>query len=243
MVLLEHPVHGMSLIDTGYSKAFFEATAAFPQRLYRWLVPPVLPVAGGPADVLRSHGLDPSRLDRVFLSHFHGDHIGGLKDLPAVPVVYRTAARRRLAGLSTWRQVTHGFLSALLPHDLDSRTIDVPEEQFIAGTGPLAGFQVYDFFGDGDLVLVDLPGHADGHTGYVIRERDQTTFYVVDACWDIPALIARRGLPWISRIVQHDPVAWSLIHERLRAVAAVDGWRLTACHCLRTQDHVPQHPC
>src|SRR6188768_3905617 len=36
---LRHPREGVVLFDTGYSRHFFRATDALPERLYRWVTP------------------------------------------------------------------------------------------------------------------------------------------------------------------------------------------------------------
>ena len=37
--LILHPTEGAILFDTGYDPAFFTATHAMPERLYRWVTP------------------------------------------------------------------------------------------------------------------------------------------------------------------------------------------------------------
>jgi glyoxylase-like metal-dependent hydrolase (beta-lactamase superfamily II) len=237
-VYLEHPGHGAALIDTGYSPLFFEATRPFPERLYRWTTPVQLDPRQHAGAVLESRGLRADRVGRIFVSHFHGDHIAGLRHFPQARFVYRRAAHELLLREGRWRQVRHAFLAGLLPEDFTARGHGLGEEVFVPGEGPLSEFRVLDFWGDGDLLLVDLPGHAAGHTGYVLRTEAERLFFVVDATWDVDALLAGRSLPWPSRGLQHAYQDYVLTLGRLRRLASRVGWPLLACHCPRTQAHV-----
>ena len=80
--LLRHPVAGPVLVDTGYSSRFFSETTHFPNRLYRMITPVTLTDPEGIAGQLRRHGVAPEEIRHVVITHFHADHIGGLKDFP-----------------------------------------------------------------------------------------------------------------------------------------------------------------
>jgi len=232
---LEHPQHGVSLIDAGYSQHFFDATEGFPARLYRWTLPVHLDEHRNAAGVLQSRGLQPDAVREIFISHFHGDHVAGVKDFPAARAVYRRAALASLLRQSTFRQVRHGFLAALVPDDIAALGTPIEDEDF---RDTFAGFRALDYFGDGDLLLVDLPGHAPGHTGFAVRTAQQQFFYIADACWDVEAMLAARPLPLIARSLQHSYDAYAATQEQLRHFARRDDWTMLACHCPRTQSHV-----
>lgn len=237
-VYLEHPRHGVALIDTGYSPWFRRATESFPERFYRWATPLHLDRHKHAAAILAARGLAPERVERIFVSHFHGDHIAGLRHFPQARFVHRPAALELLRRTSVWGQVHQAFLARLLPEDFAARGDPVSEAAFTAGDGPLEELQVCDYWGDGDLLLVDLPGHAVGHTGFVVRTATERIFYVVDACWDRDVLLQGRTLPRLSQRVQYAYGAYVATQERLRRLAARTDWLLLACHCPRTQAHV-----
>lgn len=226
-IVLEHPRHGTSLIDTGYSPFFLEATRPFPQRLYRWL----LPVRLGAERSIES-------VREIFISHFHGDHIAGLRHFLDARFVYRRSAHETLMRQSPLRQTCHGFLPALLPDDFTQRGPGLDDDAFVAGSGRFSDLRVVDHYGDGDLLLVDLPGHAPGHTGFAFRTRDAQFFYIADACWDRDAMLAGRRLPRLSRWLQHSMDAYEDTQARLRRFAAHDDWQMLACHCPHTQRYV-----
>src|SRR5262249_6934860 len=125
-------------------------------------------------------------IKHLFVSHFHGDHIAGLRDFPEACFTYRGDAFEALSRESMWGQIHHGFLAQLLPRDFVERgsAIDLPKSA-AQTSNSLSEFRTLDYWGDGSLLLVDLPGHALGHTGFVLRTDAATVFYIVDACWDV----------------------------------------------------------
>ncbi len=236
-LVLEHETHGVQLIDTGYSKLFLDVTRPFPQRLYRWTTP--VHLAGDAASILASHGLHANDVRSIFISHFHGDHVAGLRHFERAQFVYRRKAHASLMRQSAVRQVAHGFLAKLLPEDFVARGVALEEEAFNAHSAALADFRVHDFFGDGELLLVDLPGHSPGHVGFAFRDGTQQYFYIADACWDLDAMLAGRRLPAASRWLQHSTPDYEDTQRKLRRFAADHpDWQMLACHCPRTQTHV-----
>lgn len=236
-LLLEHATHGLHLIDTGYSHFFVDATRAFPQRLYRWTTP--VHLDGDAASIVASRGLRIDDVRSIFISHFHGDHIAGLRHFARAKFVYRRNAHESLMRQSASKQVAHGFLSTLLPDDFVERGVALEEDAFVAPAAPFADFRVHDYFGDGELLIVDLPGHSPGHVGFAIRGEAQQYFYVADACWDLDAMLAGRRLPAASRWLQHSSAVYEETQHKLRRFAADrPDWQMLACHCPRTQSHV-----
>ena len=82
VALLCHPRHGWLLWDTGYAPRLLDATRHLPFALYRRATPLHLHPELAVAAQLGRWGLVPGEISRVVLSHFHADHIAGLRDFP-----------------------------------------------------------------------------------------------------------------------------------------------------------------
>ena len=95
--------------------------------------------------------------------------------------------------------------------------------------------------GDGSLLLVDLPGHAEGHVGFILNTDSGRIFYVADAFWDIRVLHAGRQIPRLSRRIQQDWPRYLRTQEKLSALEkAVEAGELPlqlyATHCPTTYE-------
>jgi len=79
---IEHPEHGHILFDTGYTHRFFEETKKFPFNLYAKSTPAFLKPEEEAINQLKAKGIAAKDVSFVIISHFHADHIAGLKDFP-----------------------------------------------------------------------------------------------------------------------------------------------------------------
>ena len=112
-VAIRHPREGWLLIDTGYSDRFVAATRRWPYRLYRWATPATS--AGNVRDILRRARIDPDEVRQIIVTHFHADHIGGVRDFPRARFVHHADALAPLQALAPLAQVRRAFLPDLLP--------------------------------------------------------------------------------------------------------------------------------
>lgn len=171
-----HPVHGWTLFDTGYAEHFLTATERLPARLYRQLLPVTLPDDQHLPDQLRGLGIDPLDVRRVVVSHFHGDHVAGLRDYPNARIVAGAAGAAQVTRLSGINALRHGLLPAMLPDGTRDR-IDAVEDLPATPYGR-------DLLGDGSLLVVDLPGHMPGHVGLLLTADDgRQVLLAGDAAW------------------------------------------------------------
>lgn len=195
--LIEHPTRGWLLYDTGYAGHFFTATECWPERLYRAALPVALPAQETLATQLAGFGLTAADIGTVIVSHYHGDHIAGLRDFPKARFIALSADTDHFAGLAgkRWRATLGGHLPGLLPDDYFAR-IEVADAKPRRDLPDwLAPFQSgFDLVGDGSLLGVPLPGHSHGQLGLFIPDADgRPAFLCADACWSLPAL--REGRP------------------------------------------------
>lgn len=188
--LLRHPREGWILFDTGYGESFANATRSFPESLY----PRVTPVSWKPeqsaVSQLWAAGIEPAALGHVVVSHFHGDHVGGLADFPHAPVWCAHDAWEDLHGRARLSALSVGLLPALAPRSRVSQlrffehapAARLPPDLEPFGTG-------HDLFRDGSIYAIPLPGHAVGHFGLAFRDARRWVFLVGDAAWSTRAVL------------------------------------------------------
>lgn len=190
--LIRHPTQGWLLYDTGYAEHFFDATEPWPERLYRATLPVQLPAGERLDTQLQDLGLTPADIGRVIVSHYHGDHIAGLRDFPRARFIALNADTDHFTALAgkRWRATLGGHLPKLLPDDYLARVVAAdacPRRDLPKWLAPFdSGF---DLLGDGSLLGVPLPGHSHGQLGLFIPDAGgRPAFLVADACWSLPAL-------------------------------------------------------
>jgi glyoxylase-like metal-dependent hydrolase (beta-lactamase superfamily II) len=195
VALLRHPRHGWLLWDAGYAPRMWDATRRLPFRLYRYATPLRLRDDLAVVAQLGRLGLSAEDIRTVVLSHFHADHVAGLRDFPRAEVVALREAYEDVAGRTGLRALARGFVPALLPADFAARArlLGAPEGDAIDGLGP-----AHDLFGDGSARLVRLPGHARGQMGMLARTTRGVLFFVADSCWLSASYRENRPPHWLT---------------------------------------------
>lgn len=233
-VLLRHATRGVVLYDTGYAPRYFDVLRRWPYRVLGPLLGARLsPAEALPARMFARCGVRPAGVQTLIVSHFHLDHIAGLRDFPAAEVVCTRAALGSVQGLrGGWEAARRVFHPALLPPDFAARVRPLPEED----ARPAEGFaQTWDLFGDGSLRAVALPGHAAGQAGLRFRCRGEEYFLVADACWHEGVLHDRPGnSSWAERLFSSDPVSGDETRRQLGSfVRAHPAVHVIPSHCPR----------
>lgn len=187
--LILHENYGPILFDTGYDDEFFNATINFPERLYRIATPVEFEEKDNIKNQLANHGLKCEDINAVILSHFHGDHIAGLKNFPNAKIFCAKNGLAQMFNGSRFSRTKSGLLNGLLPIDIESRAkfyedfkISNIDKQFV----PFE-FGV-DLLGDQSLLAVELKGHCQGHWGLIIKGDENPFFFIGDAAWTIKAI-------------------------------------------------------
>lgn len=165
-VLIRHPQRGALLYDTGYAEHFFRATDPLPERLYRWTTPVTLPAQERLQAQLARRDLALDDIGWCLISHFHADHVGGLRDLPTARFICLHADYAQLRAASRLGGLRRALLPQLLPDDFAQRVQFAEQAPQRALGGAWKGLGVgYDLFTDGSVMAVALPGHVPGQMG------------------------------------------------------------------------------
>lgn len=163
--LVEHPVHGNILIDTGWAS---DVNDILPKHLKSFYRPQIAP--GQTAmEQLRKKGLRPEDIDLVLLTHLDIDHTCALKDfggkakrIVCSELEYFYSCR----AVYKVRQVWDTWMPYIRTEDRIHYRSSVLGP---AGRG-------FDLFGDDSVLCINTPGHTDGIFTVVINKSPSDRF-------------------------------------------------------------------
>lgn len=158
-------------------------------------------------------GVAPANVTDIFISHAHGDHIGGLMDAEG--------------GLAFPRAIIH-ISSAEWVWLKDQAEKDESAAALVAAITPkIAPFAPNAEILPGKVIAVDIPGHTPGHSGYRILSGSDSLLYVGDAVHH--HVISVRKPDWPIEFDGDKPAATASRDALLRE-SAESGQRLYAVH-------------
>ncbi|MCC7883405.1 MBL fold metallo-hydrolase, partial [Escherichia coli] len=108
------------LWDTGYSSWFEHYTQSGVFRLYRQVTPVYFDPQQALVRQLSATGLAAKDVDAIILSHFHADHIAGLRDFPDVSCICSGEGWRQVRTLRGVTALRQAFVPGLIPENFDS---------------------------------------------------------------------------------------------------------------------------
>ncbi|MDY7097241.1 MAG: MBL fold metallo-hydrolase [Pseudomonadota bacterium] len=232
--VIEHPARGLFLFDTGYDPAFLRATNPFPERLYRWTTPVEIGAALEWKNWLKTHAIDEEQIAGTIISHFHGDHVAGMRHLAGKPVFCARAGLDTLRKPGRFSRVRQGLLAALVPTSVDVTARFFEDAAEVALNKAFAPFESgRDILGDGSLIAVELPGHCPGHWGLAFTtEEGRSVLLAADAVWSGKAIAERRPPPRITTSLLGQTKPYRATLDRLHAAAANNGeLAILPSHC------------
>ena len=131
------------------------------------------PSGGHLLTAMKEAAIDPQSVTDIFISHVHGDHVGGLVNasgelvFPAATIHISAAEFTFLTDMDEERAKGVGISQ----HALFVNTI----------TPKIATFSVDSEIIPGLVKAVDIAGHTPGHSGYMITSGQSSLLYVGDA--------------------------------------------------------------
>ncbi|OAN38038.1 MBL fold metallo-hydrolase [Microbacterium sp. H83] len=209
------------LFDTGYATGDWRT--GWRGAAYRRLLPPQVADTDDVAARLLADGVRPDSITHVVLSHLHPDHVGGVRRFPSATFVLSAGHVRTLAA----PRLRSGVLPGLLPDWFDTaRRVELGDADFVSAGHWGVRLRSHDLFGDGSYLVLDLPGHADGHLGALVHGR---VLLAGDAAWGSDLLDEATRLRRLPRMVQHDADRYAATAQVLRA-AGDHGVRVVCSH-------------
>lgn len=180
------------------------------------------PTTGSWMRNFRAAGFDPERVDAVVISHFHGDHINGLRLKDGTAVFPRAEVRVPAAEWDFW---------------MDEARMGQAPEAMRAGFqnvrrvfGPIAR-DVARFQPDQEVApgvsAVAAHGHTPGHTAFFIGSGAARLLMLVDTA-NHPALFVRH--PDWSAVFDQDADAARATRRRLLDMAAAERAQVAFYH-------------
>jgi glyoxylase-like metal-dependent hydrolase (beta-lactamase superfamily II) len=106
-------------------------------------------------DQIRQLGIDPTKVTRVAVSHYHLDHVGQANSFPKATLIIGAAD---WALLETGSPPPPADLPALAPWLKQGGKVQTVAHDL-------------DIFGDGSVVMFDTRGHSPGHKSLLVRLR------------------------------------------------------------------------
>ncbi|WP_340084563.1 MBL fold metallo-hydrolase [Siminovitchia sp. FSL H7-0308] len=174
--LIQHPVAGNLLFDTGYSTRFYAYTATFPFSLMSAITPVHITDQENAATQLKAIGIAPEEIRHVLLSHLHVDHSGGVQDFKHARF-FVDCKEWEFGQRAAWRLLLNGYIKKLYDQiPLSKRTLLHFEKN---GT-PYGPFKhTIDLFQDGSIILISLPGHSIGQYGLLLNQPSGKRFFLL----------------------------------------------------------------
>lgn len=220
------------LWDTGYARYFQQQTQSGIFSLYRRMTPVYFDPAESLVQQLRAAGYAANDIQALIVSHFHADHIAGLRDFSRLAFICSGEGWRQTRTLRGFAALKRAFIPGLIPESFESglRFIEgFPQVELPAQLAPFD--RAYALPGsEGQILLVDLPGHAAGHIGAFILTDDGWTLLASDAAWSPSSYRQLRGPSVLANLVMDDPKGYYRTLERLNQLWAGGHVNILLCH-------------
>jgi glyoxylase-like metal-dependent hydrolase (beta-lactamase superfamily II) len=174
---------------------------------------------GGLPASMAAAGVDPQSITDVFISHAHGDHVGGLLNAQGT-VAFPNAAIHISA--PEW-----AFLKGM--NAQSAANVGVTQHpQLVAAMEPrVAAFEPGTDIVAGVVKAVEIKGHTPGHSGYLITSGESSLLYIGDAAHHF--VVSVQKPEWTINFDTDAPTS-EASRSALLARSAESGQRIYAVH-------------
>lgn len=213
--LIQHP-KGNILIDTGWDTIYAKESPKQLLGAVNKISKPIIGEDEGIDSKLKKIGIEPTDIDRVFISHMDFDHTSGLRLVKDAKKIQTSEEEWKAANQFNPRYV-----------DTWSGICDIETFSYEnTGIGPVG--KSYDVFNDRSIILISAPGHSKGMFCVKISNNEKYVVLGNDAAYTqksfeeqiIPGfttdvMIAEKSLLWLCQcrkdsncievLANHDP--------------------------------------
>lgn len=220
------------LWDTGYASWFEHYTRAGIFRLYSQVTPVYFDPKDSLAQQLCAKGLVGGDIDAIILSHFHADHVAGLRDFPKTGCICSGEGWQKVRALQGVAALRQAFIPGLFPPDFESSLRFIESFTSLRLPDALAPFEQGYLLPDsnGEIILIPLPGHAAGHFGAFVLTEEGWTLLAADAAWSPDNYRELRGPSRLAHLVMSDPAAYYRTLQQLNQLWKNGTVDIRLCH-------------
>jgi glyoxylase-like metal-dependent hydrolase (beta-lactamase superfamily II) len=178
------------------------------------------PTTGTLQASLKDANIDPASVTDIFISHVHGDHVGGLINNADGSLAFPNATIH--ISKAEWK-----FLQEM-KQDLANQIGLANRDKLVAAMKPAVdAFKPGAELLKGVVTAVDIKGHTPGHSGYKITSGAESLLYVGDSVHHFVISVQKPGWPMGF---DADPKVGAKSRADLIAKAAAEGQRIYAVH-------------
>jgi N-acyl homoserine lactone hydrolase len=156
--VIRHPTKGTFIVDTGVETALRDAPE---KSALSGMIRSAMHMEKMKVHQPLGEWVAKEKLNGVFLTHLHLDHVSGMPDVPNDTPIFTGP------GETVASKLMHAFTAGSINKALEGKGA-LNEWQFEAdASGTFDG--VLDIFGDGSVWALWVPGHTPGSTAYLVR--------------------------------------------------------------------------
>lgn len=173
------------------------------------------------------------RYDKIFLSHAHWDHSGGLTDnLGSAPTISEEESLEIYGEDHIGHRTFKAHFKEHKPNYFKWK-----DEAYLIFE------KHYDIFKDNQVVLVPLPGHSSGSIGLIIKSDDKKYFFVGDAIWMEKQLNSSSHKSYFaSKIVDRDKAKLTHTIEKIKTMRDKYNFKIIPTHDSSVHDKLGYFP-
>lgn len=165
-------------------------------------------------------GIDPKQIDTVIISHFHGDHIGGLKNADGSPAFPNAEIKVPAPEAAFWGDDANA-----------SKANFFNKPQFPTVQKTLAGLKTTRYEAGKEvapgITAIATPGHTPGHMSFTIASAGKSILVQIDVT-NIPSFFLRHP-DWHS-MFDNDPDLAQATRHKVYDMAAAEKLTVVGYH-------------